>query len=280
MGQSHIEDRRDRAVLAREAGLGRVSGFSGLAGALAAYGAAGVLLSAAGGVATAINGGTDFSAVGRSALEYPTVAVVAAALFCSYLFGGYVAGRMARRAGVSNGALVFGIGVVIAAAATLWTWAAGGTHVLVQDLRTVGAATTWHAWRAPALLGGAATLALMLVGSLIGGAWGEHWHTRLVARALDPEVGPEARLRREADAHQRAADDARAAAARQVASGRVTDDRERGAEVRPADDDGVGGDEADDAAARSSDAGGSGAEGLRGRVTRVRRNERRVAVRR
>jgi hypothetical protein len=32
----------------------------------------------------------------------------------------------------------------------------------------------------------------MLIGSLVGGADGERWHTKLVRRALDPSIGPDA----------------------------------------------------------------------------------------
>jgi hypothetical protein len=31
----------------------------------------------------------------------------------------------------------------------------------------------------------------MLVGSILGGVSGERWHGKLVARALDPTIGPE-----------------------------------------------------------------------------------------
>jgi hypothetical protein len=185
-----VEDRRARRVLATEAGYRRISGFSVLAGTLAALGALAVLLVAAAGVATAIHGGSNFRDVSRNGLKTVSAVVFALAAFLAFWFGGYAAGRMARRSGGWNGFFVFLLGVVLVAAGSLWVWAANGSHAVTDTLRNVGAPTTWHEWRNAGIFGGIGSLLAMLVASVLGGSMGERWHTRLVTRAVDPAFGP------------------------------------------------------------------------------------------
>jgi hypothetical protein len=97
------ESPRDRKRLARQAGLGRLSFNSVLAGVLVAYGAFAVLAALVGAVAVAIGvdaelASNDWTTFGRGSAVTATVVA-----FVAYLFGGYVAGRMARRAGLVNG---------------------------------------------------------------------------------------------------------------------------------------------------------------------------------
>jgi MFS family permease len=190
MDTMHIERHRDRQAMARDAGLGSLSGVSVLAGTLAAYGLTAALLAIAGGMATLIHGGSDFGGVSSGNLKVTAAIVIAGVLFLSYLFGGYVAGRMARRRGITNGLGVFVLGVILAVGIAIWVKEAGGGPSLASTLRDVGAPTTWHAWRAVGTIAGAISLVAMWVGSMIGGAHGERWHTKLVRRALDPSVGP------------------------------------------------------------------------------------------
>jgi hypothetical protein len=192
MDTAHVERPKDRRALAHEAGFGSLSGISVLAGTLAAYGLAAAMLAIAGGVAVLIHGSSDFGDVSSYTLKVTTGIVVALVLFLSYLFGAYVAGRMARRSGVRNGLGVFVLGVILAAGIGVWVREAGGGPSLAQTLRDVGAPTTWHQWQAEGYLFGIIALGAMLVASIIGGASGERWHTMLVKRALDPSVGPTA----------------------------------------------------------------------------------------
>ena len=185
-----IERPRDRRALAHEAGLGSLSWISVLGGALAAYGLAAALLAIAGGIAVLIHGGSNFAGVSTNTFKVTTGIIVALVLFLAYLFGGYVAGRMARRSGITNGLVVFILGVVLAVGIGIWVREAGGGPSLASTLRDVGAPTTWHQWRAEGFLFGTIALVAMLIASMIGGASGERWHTRLVKRALDPTVGP------------------------------------------------------------------------------------------
>src|SRR5215217_1388427 len=107
------ESPRDRAALAREAGLGRLSLPSVLAGVLVAYGAFAVLAALVGAVAAAIGLTTDLAGNDWATLGVGSAIAVAILLLVAYLFGGYVAGRMARRAGLVNGLAVFVLALVL-----------------------------------------------------------------------------------------------------------------------------------------------------------------------
>lgn len=111
-------------------------------------------------------------------------AVMVAAQFLSYLWGGYAAGRMARGAGAVNGILVPFVGLILAAlvgaiVAALGTDVQFGppfteTRLPVSDDLIVD----WG-------LGvGIASLVAMLLGGLIGGMAGSRWHRRLEQDAL------------------------------------------------------------------------------------------------
>src|SRR3984893_2775145 len=186
--RTRVETSRDRKALARDAGMGQLSAVSILAGTLAAYGAVAVLLAIAGGIAAAVNSGTDFSNVAWTQLKAGTGVIVAVVLLVSYFFGGYVSGRMARRSGVANGIGVFVLGVIIALVVGVLVKQAGGGSSITSALRNVGAPTTWHEWRDVGTIAGIAALVAMLLGSILGGSWGDRWHTKLLARALDPAI--------------------------------------------------------------------------------------------
>ena len=101
-----VETGRDRAALTREAGIGKLSFISVLAGVLVAYGAFAVLAALAAAAAAAIGLNTDQSANNWAELGVGSAIVAAVVLLLAYLFGGYVAGRMARRAGLIHGLAV------------------------------------------------------------------------------------------------------------------------------------------------------------------------------
>jgi membrane protease YdiL (CAAX protease family) len=220
-----VETRGDRRALARDAGLRQISGISIVAGTLSAYGAVAVLLAIAGGIAAAVNSGTDFSNVSWTQLKTGTGILVAVILLLSYLFGGYVAGRMARRSGVANGIGVFVLGIVVALVVGIWVKQAGGGSNLTDALRNIGAPTTWHEWSDVGTVAGIAALAAMLVGSILGGSLGDRWHSKLVARALDPTIGPEAELAREAQAAHFEAEQRVATAAPETQPGVLEEER-------------------------------------------------------
>ena len=84
-------------------------------------------------------------------------------------------------------------------------------------LRNVGAPTTWHEWRDVGTVAGVAALVAMLLGSILGGSLGDRWHTKFLARAIDPTVGPEAAMSGQAADRARDADAAHLGAEQRVA---------------------------------------------------------------
>jgi len=190
-----VENRRDRLDFVRDAGWRKISGLSVVAGLLTAFGAFALVLAVAASVLHAL--GIDSSELNDNEwrdLGTGAGAVVVAVLFGAYLFGGYVAGRMARRAGSIHGLLVFGAGIVVLAAVAGIAHAQDGTQALVDRLDALGAPTSGDAWAEVGSVVGLAGVLAALVGGTLGGAAGERWHQRLAARVLDPSVGPEAGL--------------------------------------------------------------------------------------
>jgi hypothetical protein len=204
--QQWIEGRRDRLELTREAGWGGVSWFSVAAGVFTALGAFALCV----GITAAVLHPLDFSLDGLTDNDWQRLGLVAgllsaAALLGAFSFGGYAAGRMARRAGLRHGVLVFAVGVGVLAWAAGITGAEGAAAAIRDRLESFGAPTGTSTWFGVAVLAGAAALGGMLLGAVLGGIRGERWHQRLVARALDPDIGPEADLRAEAERQRIAA---------------------------------------------------------------------------
>ena len=191
-------------ALAHDAGLGKLSLTSVIAGMLCAFGCFAVLAAIAGGILAAmgVDSTRDLSGDWRD-VGIGTGAVLAAVLFLSYLFGGYVAGRMARRAGLVNGLLVFGLSLLVAAGVGAAVGMQADTDMVIDNLRSIGIPTSGDEWTAIGTIGGLAALAAMLLGSLAGGALGERWHGKLLTRAMDPGYG-------DIDIRDRSLDDERA----------------------------------------------------------------------
>src|SRR5947209_3014900 len=193
-----VETGRDRKALVADAGFKELSFVSAFAGVVTAYGLFALLLGLATGVVAATNTDVNLSDNWHQ-LGMGGGLVVAGLLLVSYLFGGYVAGRMARRAGATHGVVVFVLGVVIVAVAAFVARQLGGADVASSSLRGLGVPTTGSEWRDVITVAGIASLAAMLVGALAGGILGERWHAKLVSRALDPRIGAEAEARRDAE---------------------------------------------------------------------------------
>ncbi|HEV7888861.1 MAG TPA: hypothetical protein VGO92_14985 [Acidimicrobiales bacterium] len=184
-----VESRGDRTALAADAGYGRISLGSVLAGTLVAYGAFAVLLAVAAAVIKAVGMDTNLSTNEWRRMGVGGGIALACVLLLSYLYGGYVAGRMARRSGAMNGLLVFFMGIVLAVGVAALANQFTDGDTIVRNLRNVGVPTSWSEWRDIGTVAGIGSLATMFVGSLLGGAMGERWHGKLLARAWDPEVG-------------------------------------------------------------------------------------------
>jgi len=176
------ESGRDRAALARGAGFGRFSFVSVLAGVLVAYGGLAVLLAAAYGTAKA-TGLNDFSLDDLAKLSLAGAVVIVAATLISYAFGGYVAGRMARRAGLLNGLAVFVLAVLLVAALGALLAIRDGSDQVAASLRDAGIPTNFGSWSQVSSLAGLGSLLAMLVGAVLGGKMGERWHSKLTRRA-------------------------------------------------------------------------------------------------
>src|SRR5215207_10075408 len=167
------ESPRDRKRLARQAGLGRLSFISALAGVLVAYGAFALLAALVGAVAVAIGLDTELASNDWTTFGTGSAVAVTVVAFVAYLFGGYVAGRMARRAGLVNGLAVFALAVLLVMVVGAIAASQADTTTIQANLRSLGLPITATEW---ARIG---TLVGMLVGAGIGGVVGERWHSEL-----------------------------------------------------------------------------------------------------
>lgn len=192
---------------ARDAGFGSVSLLSVLAGVVCAYGTFAVVAAIAGAVTNAADIATEFRTDDWTSSGAAASAITAVVLFVAYLFGGYVAGRMARRAGLLHGALVFAISLVVGGVAGGVVSGLADSNEIEDNLRSIGVPTTMDQVTEVAVAGVILSLVAVLVGSLLGGALGERWHTKLARRVADPEIGTTAdeRARLEAEEADRRA---------------------------------------------------------------------------
>jgi hypothetical protein len=211
--QMWVEGKRDRLELAREAGWGGVSWRSVLAGVFVAYGVIGACV----GITAAVLHPMGLTVDSLSRNDWQQVGLIAglvtAAVFLgAFTFGGYTAGRMARRAGLRNGVLVAALGVVFLAVVAAVAQLEGATSAIVDRLEGLGAPTDGTTWYGLGVLSGAVALGGMILGGVLGGVRGERWHQRLLVRAANPDIGPDADLRAEAERQRRAAEKALARA--------------------------------------------------------------------
>ncbi|MGH9126606.1 MAG: TIGR04086 family membrane protein [Acidimicrobiales bacterium] len=188
--------------------MGWFSALSVLAGALCGLAAFEALAAIGGAAVVGIHGSTNFATWGATTFRIVTVAVICVAMALGFLFGGYIGGRMSRRRGATHGLLAGVLGVILALAAGVTVWATGAEHGLVVAARHLNVVATSQAWRNYGLLAAVVAIGTMVIFGLIGGASGERWHAKLMARAVDPTFGPEARRR---EAARKAAIDAETA---------------------------------------------------------------------
>src|SRR5215217_4410751 len=181
----------DRASLAREAGVGKLSFISVVAGVLVAYGAFAILAALVGAAATAIGLTNNLSRNDSARLRTGSAIAAAVFLLLAYLFGGYVAGRMPRRAGLLNGLSVFLLAIVLIAVVGALVASQADADAIRTNLRSLGIPTSGSEWNDIGTLAGIASLAAMLIGALVGGVLGERWHSKLTRRAVSGKYRPE-----------------------------------------------------------------------------------------
>ncbi|MBW3547855.1 MAG: YrzE family protein [Actinobacteria bacterium] len=204
-----VESSSDRRAFASAASMGQVSLISVLAGTLVAYAAFAVLLAVVAAILAAV--GVDTTGLTSNDWRQAGIGggiVAALVLLVSYFFGGYVAGRMARRAGALNGGLVFLLAVLIAIVVGVLVGAQTNTEALADNLRTLGVPTSGSEYGDIATVAGIAAIVAMLLGAVLGGKAGERWHGKLATRALSAAPGEPA-YRRERDDDRREPDDDR-----------------------------------------------------------------------
>jgi hypothetical protein len=220
------ETARERRELASDAGFGGFSITSVLAGVLVAYGAFAILAGLAAAALDAFGDDTDITTSWET-LGTTGGLVVAGILFLAYLFGGYVAGRMARRNGLLHGAGVLVLGIIVVTAVAALARRSADPDAIASNLRSLGIPTTADEWGEAGTVAGIASLIAVVLGSLLGGALGERWHARLFARAVNPNVGAQAAAAREAEEARTRANVALARSEGRVRAHELERDRER-----------------------------------------------------
>lgn len=226
---------------ARDAGFGSLSLFSVLAGVVTAYGTFAVVAAIAGAVTNSLDVGTEFRTDDWTSSGAAASAITAVVLFVAYLFGGYVAGRMARRSSILHGLGVFVTSLVVGGIAGGVVAGVADNADLEQNLRSIGVPTTTDQISDVAIAGVLVSLVAVLLGSVLGSWLGERWHTKLARRAVDPAYGPTAdawdrAAAAEYESHRRIQSDPaleRDAAVVQVDRDRDLDLRDRTADDEP-----------------------------------------------
>lgn len=190
MAITAVEKSKTRADLAQLAGRGPFSFIAMLAGVLVGYATCALLV---GGAAAIVRGtGSDVDLTGSwDTLGWRAGLLLGGLLFVSYLWAGYVAGRMAWRRGWLHGLAVFiGSVAVVSAVALLVRTLANAADVerILDAFRTFGIPTTREEWGNADSVVGLASLGGMLLGSVLGGVLGERWYTKVSRSAVSAEV--------------------------------------------------------------------------------------------
>jgi len=144
-------------------------------------------LVAAAGTALAVSTNTDVSGASADTVGWTGAILVLVILLVSYFCGGYVAGRMARFNGIRQGVAVWLWALIFAVAAAILVAAAGNDYNVFARLDTYpripvdeGTLTTAGV---VALLVAAA---VALLGAILGGLAGMHYHRRVDRTGLRP----------------------------------------------------------------------------------------------
>jgi hypothetical protein len=171
------------------AGYGRLSLSSVLAGVLVGAGCFGILAVSAVAIAQRAGWKGQFTDTPPGELALGGGLVAAGLLLVSFVYGGYVAGRMARRSGVVHGVATFVLAVAGAAGAAAIVAGLNNVDLVARTLHKIDLPVTRNDWRSnTGVTIGIACAAAMFVGSLFGAIRGDRWHGRLAMRAAPVEV--------------------------------------------------------------------------------------------
>lgn len=218
--------------IVRDAGFSSMSFISVIAGTLTAYGTFAIVAAVVGASLSGSGVNTEFRTNDWTGSGAVALLASAATLLIAYLFGGYVAGRMARRAAILHGIAVFVLSLLAGAVVGGVVGLVSDNQQLKSNLRSIGVPTTADQVTGVAIVGAAVSLAAILVGSVLGAMLGERWHTKLARRAVDPEYGPEAEARARAE---RQTEDRRETVGRDAAVSSEVDPQRRQRDVDDSD---------------------------------------------
>ncbi len=181
-----------REIVAREKEMfGGIKIGSAFFGWLTATGTAvliGTILAASGAALAALNNTAPGQAADAASRNAGTAGIVAGivlltVLFLSYYCGGYVAGRMARFNGARQGIAVWAWGIVMAIAISIIGAIAGAQTNVLASLQLPALPIGGADVTTGSILLFIGVLAVTLLGAVIGGMAGMHFH-RKVDRAV------------------------------------------------------------------------------------------------
>lgn len=196
-GASTPKSRRNDVVAAEKERFGGIKWGSAFFGWLTAIGLT-VLLSA---LATAVGAGVGAAntnsasdAADQATQNADTIGIVsgivlAVVLFLAYYCGGYVAGRMARFDGVKQGLAVWLWGIIIAVVVAILATVAGSQF---NVLNSIGGAPQipidGSALTASGLIALAIAILIPLIGAILGGKAGMHFHRKVDQVGIDHQA--------------------------------------------------------------------------------------------
>ncbi|MEJ3653644.1 hypothetical protein WEH80_11730 [Actinomycetes bacterium KLBMP 9759] len=130
--------------------------------------------------------GITLTPTSLTAYGVTTAIVLLAILFVAYYAGGYVAGRMARFDGFKQGLGVWLWSLLVAAAVTAFGLATGPRFTGLAELDGLPPIpSTPEMLSTPGVLAALVALAAALIGALLGGLAGMHYHRRIDRTGLE-----------------------------------------------------------------------------------------------